>query len=127
MCCVVFVYILVCVLCCVCKYFSLCFFVKNKKNKKNKKKLHYEIKHTHYVRMHTRACIRTHLHLFEHRATSHTHTSARMRLNVLCTFERKHRTAFELTCVCSSAEPTSHTHLAQMRSNACTYIQSHAI
>jgi hypothetical protein len=83
------------------------------------------------------------------RVQSNLHTKFWFALCVrTCTFDRKHRPAFELTCVCSSAvpylthtllhacvrtypvrssvEPTSHTPLARMRSNALTYIRSHA-
>jgi hypothetical protein len=39
-----------------------------------------------------------------------------MHSSIPCTFERRHGPAFELTFICSSAEPTSHTHFAEMRS-----------
>jgi hypothetical protein len=71
MCCVVFVYILVCVLCCVCKYFSLCFFVKKKKKKKKIALCDqtYPLRSNAYTGLHSNslAFVRTQSHI------SHTH------------------------------------------------------
>jgi hypothetical protein len=93
---------------CVCKYFSLCVVCVNIFLKKKKKiylalcdrpypmrsiaytgfTLHCAIARTLYVWSHTRACVQTHLHLFERRGPLHTHTQHECYRTHVCTMDR---------------------------------------